>query len=214
MTTETPAPPKLSSKDKIFQPLPENIRTMLDTLPTPFNDREKRSEHLAPRMGRVIKAIRQVNGNISQKTLAEKQYEKEKGIDGKPFRTTHCQIATLEQGGCKKGANEQTVALLAHALKVEPKVVEAINRADLEERAERGDDQAKKILGIVEEGKTDTTAAAGAQLSVDEGDKDSAPEPSGSKAPSPEAKKTSVPTPQSVKDKDKAKATPKEPVKV
>jgi hypothetical protein len=140
------APPK-PALNPVFEPLPDNIKAQIATLPPELNDRERRGQHLSPLMGRLSRATRASLSGISQKALAEQVYAKP--ADG-GLMTTHCQIATLEQGGCKRGASIQTIKLLAHAVSVDPAVIEAINKADLQVRADRGDEVAKKALGIVE----------------------------------------------------------------
>lgn len=146
-----------------FEALPEEIRTAIAVVPSPQNSREAAGTHLNPRMGRLLRAYRAVNGNISQVKVA-------KGEKTPGLTTTHCQIATLEQGGCKKGADTYTVKLLATALGVDETVVSAVNEADLRERYERGDKLAGKMLGVEEpEGESETAPA--------EGETEPAPEP-------------------------------------
>jgi hypothetical protein len=134
---ETPADP--------FVALPEAVQAAVAVVPTPQNAREAAGTHLNPRMGRLLRAFRGMNGNISQVKLAKGE------LTGSDVTTTHCQIATLEQGGCKKGADPYTVKLLAKALNVDETVITAINEADLRDRHEAGDKLAGKILGVAEE---------------------------------------------------------------
>lgn len=135
---------KAESTD-VFAALPEEIRSAVATVPTPQNAREAAGSHLNPLMGRLSRAFRSVNGNVSQVKVA-------KGELTPGVTTTHCQIATLEQGGCKKGADSYTVKLFATALGVDESVIAAINEADLRARYESGDKLAGKILGIEPEG--------------------------------------------------------------
>jgi transcriptional regulator with XRE-family HTH domain len=176
--------------DPVFSPLPDPIKTQLSTLPEHLNNRDAQGNHLSPRMGRLVRAFRAANGGLSQKALAEQTF-KDAG-----FMTTHCQIATLEQGGCKKGANPDTIKLLAHALKVKPEVISAINEADLKARADKGDEQAKKVLGI-EDPKADDEKA-GEKASTEK-----TPTPTPTPAPSAVKKTTSAPTakPEGAKEK-------------
>lgn len=142
-TEETAAPREL---DPIFNELPDNVKQAIALLPEKLNKNEERGVHLSPRMGRLMRAFRAVNGGKSQKEIAEKLFADAGRM------TTHCQVATLEQGGCKKGADSYTVKLFATALGVDESVIAAINEADLRARYESGDKLAGKILGIEPEG--------------------------------------------------------------
>lgn len=143
----------------VFEALPEEVRAQVAVVPTPQNAREAAGSHLNPRMGRLLRAFRAMNGNISQVKLA-------KGEKTPGLTTTHCQIATLEQGGCKKGADTYTVKLLAAAIGVDEAVIASINEADLRDRYEAGDKLAGKILGVEPEsteGEGGETAPAEAE---------------------------------------------------
>lgn len=139
-----------------FAPLSDEVQAAIAVVPSPQNSKEAAGDHLNPRMGRLLRAFRAMNGNISQVKLAKGE------LTGPDVTTTHCQIATLEQGGCKKGADPYTVKLLAAALKVDETVITAINEADLRDRAEAGDKLAQKILGVADEADTEPEKVAGA----------------------------------------------------
>lgn len=142
-----------TAKTNPFDALPEQVRTALALVPTPQNKREAEGRHLNPRMGRLLRAFRAANGNIAQTKVAGNPSTGAAFVsDGTtPLFTTHCQIATLEQGGCKKGADESTIKLLSVALAVSEDVIRSLNEADLKERADSGDKRAQKVLGIEEE---------------------------------------------------------------
>lgn len=144
-----------------FAALPEQLRTAISMVPTPQNKREEEGRHLNPRMGRLLRAFRAANGGVAQTKVAGNPATGAAFVsDGDtPLFTTHCQIATLEQGGCKKGADESTIKLLAVALGVSEDVIRSLNEADLKERAEAGDSRAKKVLGIEEPAEPEATEA-------------------------------------------------------
>jgi hypothetical protein len=189
-TTKEVEAPKVEL-NAVFAPLPDNIKLQISTLPPKLNPKDERGQHLSPLMGRLIRAIRAANGGVSQKELAEHKFEPE-------FLTTHCQIATLEQGGCKKGATTGTIKLLAHAVSVEPTVIEAINKADLEARVAAGDEVAKKVLGI-KDPEPEPAKATGTEVVKAEDKKDDAPKPTptppAAKKATPAAKKATAPAP-------------------
>lgn len=186
-TEETAAPREL---DPIFNELPDNVKQAIALLPEKLNKNEERGVHLSPRMGRLMRAFRAVNGGKSQKEIAEKLFADAGRM------TTHCQVATLEQGGCKKGANVDTIKLLAHGLQVEESVVEAINRADLEARAAAGDELAKKILDP-NAGKDQEQEAEAEAAKSEEGKQVVEPEPEAAKPEAPKGKgRKSAPAPQ------------------
>jgi hypothetical protein len=196
-TKEVEAPkPKLNP---VFEKLPENIKVQISTLPPYLNAKEERGQHLSPLMGRVVKATRQANGNISQKALAEQQYAKE------GWMTTHCQIATLEQGGCKRGAAVQTIKLLSFALKVPEDVIADINNADLEARAAKNDEVAKKILGITPEPEPAPEPEAKPEPTAGKEVAKPTPGDVAKKAAAPAAKKATAPAPKPEASKDTVK---------
>jgi hypothetical protein len=162
------APAKVETD--VFAKLPKAVQEAVATVTSPQNKREAEGTHLNPRMGRLLRAFRAMNGNVAQTKVAQGRIgDKNLGVT-----TTHCQIATLEQGGCKKGADTYTVKLLATALGVSEEVIAAINEADLRERHARGDKLAGKVLGI-EEPKPEKATPA----------KEASPAPVKDKAPAP-----------------------------